>query len=52
MTTTTFDERKLKEQLFAQNAIDFYNFVTKYDEQMVPVMRLKVTPVFIQWSAR
>ncbi|PRT72344.1 transposase [Streptococcus anginosus] len=41
MTTTTFDERKLKEQLFAQNAIDFYNFVTKYDEQMVPVMKAK-----------
>lgn len=38
---TNFDERELKEQLFAQNAIDFYDFVAKYDEQMVPVMKAR-----------
>lgn len=41
MTSTTFDERELKEQLFAQNAIDFYDFVAKYDNQMVPVMKAR-----------
>lgn len=38
---TTFDERELKERLFEQNAIDFYDFVTKYDDQMVPVMKAR-----------
>ena len=41
MTSTTYDERELKEQLFAQNAIDFYDFVAKYDNQMVPVMKAR-----------
>ena len=38
---TNFDERELKEQLLAQNALDFYDFVAKYDEQMVPVMKAR-----------
>ena len=38
---TTFDERELKERLFEQNAIDFYDFVAKYDDQMVPVMKAR-----------
>ncbi|MFC3928861.1 ISLre2 family transposase [Streptococcus caprae] len=37
----TIDERELKEQLFAQNAIDFHDFVTKYDEEMVPIMKAR-----------
>lgn len=41
MISTTFDERELKEQLFARNAIDFYDFVAKYDAQMVPVMKAR-----------
>lgn len=36
-----FDERELKEQLFAQNAKDFYEFVAKYDEQMISVMKAR-----------
>ncbi|HEN0380834.1 TPA: ISLre2 family transposase [Streptococcus agalactiae] len=38
---TTFDERELKEQLIAQNATNFYEFVSKYDEQMVPIMKAR-----------
>lgn len=38
---TIFDERELKEQMIAQNAADFYDFVAKYDEQMVPVMKAR-----------
>lgn len=36
---TFFDERELKTQLFAQNAKDFYEFISKYDESMIPVMK-------------
>ena len=36
-----FDERELKEHLFAQNATDFHEFVAKYDEQMVPIMKAR-----------
>ncbi|MDQ8819850.1 ISLre2 family transposase [Streptococcus ruminantium] len=36
-----FDERELKEQLIAQNATNFYAFVTKYDEDMVPIMKAR-----------
>ncbi|MDO4667074.1 MAG: ISLre2 family transposase [Streptococcus sp.] len=36
-----FNERELKEQLIAQNAINFYEFVSKYDDQMVPVMKAR-----------
>ena len=28
-------------RLFARNAIDFYDFVAKYDAQMVPVMKAR-----------
>lgn len=38
---TTFDERELKEQLFEQNGNAFYDFVAKYDEQMIPVMKAR-----------
>ncbi|MDT9543435.1 ISLre2 family transposase [Streptococcus mutans] len=41
MISTTFDEREFKGQLFAQNAIDFYDFVAKYDAQMIPVMKAR-----------
>lgn len=34
-----FDEREFKEKLFAQNETNFYEFVSKYDERMVPVMK-------------
>ena len=37
----TIDERELKEQLFAQNAIDFHDFVAKYDEEMIPIMKAR-----------
>lgn len=37
----TFDERDLKEQLIAQNATNFYEFVSKYDDQMVPIMKAR-----------
>lgn len=36
-----FDEREVKEQLFAKNAQGFYDFVTKYDEQMIPIMKAR-----------
>lgn len=36
-----FDERELKEQLLANNATSFYDFVAEYDESMVPVMKAK-----------
>ncbi|EPU37040.1 ISLre2 family transposase [Streptococcus agalactiae] len=36
-----FDERQLKEQLIAQNATDFYDFISKYDEEMVPIMKAR-----------
>lgn len=36
-----FDERELKEKLFAQNAQDFHKFVAKYDEQLIPVMKAR-----------
>ena len=36
-----FDERELKNQLLFQNAKEFYNFVSKYDEEMIPVMKAK-----------
>ena len=32
-----FDERELKNQLLFQNAKEFYNFVSRYDEEMIPV---------------
>lgn len=35
------DEYELKEQLLAQNAENFYEFVAKYDEQMIPVMKAR-----------
>lgn len=38
---TIFEERKLKEQLIAQNATNFYEFVSKYDDQMVPIMKAR-----------
>lgn len=38
---TIFDERDLKEQLIAQNATNFYEFVSKYDDQMVSVMKAR-----------
>ncbi|HEM4254626.1 TPA: ISLre2 family transposase [Streptococcus suis] len=41
MLTTTFDERVLKEQLFDENTLYFYDFVAKYDEEMVPVMKAR-----------
>ena len=34
-----FDERELKGQLFEHNAKNFHEFVAKYDEQMVSVMK-------------
>ena len=42
---TVFDERELKDQLFAQNAKDVYESIVQYDEEMV-------IPVFTQWSGR
>ena len=36
-----FDERELKNQLLFQNAKEFYNFVSRYDEEMIPVMKAK-----------
>ncbi|MDO4634845.1 MAG: ISLre2 family transposase [Streptococcus sp.] len=36
-----FDERGLKEEFFAQNATNFHEFVSKYDDQMVPVMKAR-----------
>lgn len=36
-----FDERNFKDQLVIQTGEDFYKFVHKYDEQMVPVMKEK-----------
>lgn len=36
-----FDERELKGQLFEHNAKNFHEFVAKYDEQMVSVMKLR-----------
>lgn len=38
---TFFDERELKNQLLFQNAKEFYKFVSKYDEEMIPVMKAK-----------
>ena len=38
---TIFEERELKEQLIAQNATNFYEFVSKYDDQMVPIMKAR-----------
>lgn len=38
---TFFDERDIKTQLFAQNAQDFYEFVSKYDDDMVSVMKAR-----------
>lgn len=38
---TIFDERELKDQLFAQNARDFYETIAKYDDEMVPVMKAR-----------
>ena len=35
---TVFDERELKDQLFAQNAKDVYESIVQYDEEMVPIM--------------
>ncbi len=51
MLTTTFDERVLKEQLFDENALYFYDFVAKYDEEMVPVMKARGY-VYTQWSGQ
>lgn len=36
-----FDERELKEQLFTKNAINFHDYVARYDEQMVPIMKAR-----------
>ncbi|MGM9883635.1 ISLre2 family transposase [Streptococcus hyointestinalis] len=35
------DEYELKEQLLAQNAENFHEFVAKYDKQMIPVMKAR-----------
>ncbi len=37
----SFDERKIKEELFIQNSKEFHRFVECYDNQMVPVMKAK-----------
>lgn len=37
----SFDERKIKEELFIQNSKEFHRFVEHYDNQMVPVMKAK-----------
>lgn len=37
----SFDERKIKEELFIQNSKEFHRFVERYDNQMVPVMKAK-----------
>ncbi|MGJ0021573.1 ISLre2 family transposase [Streptococcus dysgalactiae] len=36
-----FDERELKERFTNENRVSFYEFVAKYDAQMVPVMKAK-----------
>lgn len=36
-----FDERALKDQLLSQNATNFYEFVSEYDDQMIPVMKAR-----------
>lgn len=38
---TVFDERELKDQLFAQNAKDVYESIVQYDEEMVPIMKAR-----------
>jgi len=38
---STFDERKVKEELFAQNSKEFHRFVEHYDNQMIPVMKAR-----------
>lgn len=38
---TIFDERELKERFTHENRVSFYEFVAKYDAQMVPVMKAK-----------
>ena len=38
---TVFDERELKNQLFAQNAKDVYESIVQYDEEMVPIMKAR-----------
>ena len=37
----TFDERKVKEELFTQNSKEFHRFVERYDNQMIPVMKAR-----------
>lgn len=37
----SFDERKIKEELFIQNSKEFHRFIECYDNQMVPVMKAK-----------
>ncbi|SDL76252.1 ISLre2 family transposase [Streptococcus equinus] len=37
----SFDERKIKEELFIQNSKEFHRFVEHYDNQMVPVMKAR-----------
>lgn len=37
----SFDERKIKEELFTQNSKEFHRFVERYDDQMVPVMKAR-----------
>lgn len=37
----SFDERKIKEELFIQNSKEFHRFVECYDNQMIPVMKAK-----------
>lgn len=37
----SFDERKIKEELFIQNSKEFHRFVERYDNQMVPVMKAR-----------
>ncbi|MGX9845616.1 ISLre2 family transposase [Streptococcus iniae] len=36
-----FDERELREELYSKKEISFYEFVTKYDKQMIPVMKAR-----------
>ncbi|HFZ9776186.1 TPA: ISLre2 family transposase [Streptococcus agalactiae] len=37
----SFDEQRIKEELFIQNSKEFHRFVEHYDNQMVPVMKAK-----------